>query len=60
MKFMLRSGLFRNLGNIGNSKLYNYCTHGTKRLIEKYIDEVVNQLNYLCDSTVSQENPHGR
>eukprot|EP00123_Amoebidium_parasiticum_P010295 comp20009_c0_seq1/m.24516 comp20009_c0_seq1/g.24516 ORF comp20009_c0_seq1/g.24516 comp20009_c0_seq1/m.24516 type:complete len:729 (-) comp20009_c0_seq1:34-2220(-) len=50
MMFLLRSGLFRNLGNIGNPLLYEYCNVGTKRLIEKYIDEVVYQLNQLADA----------
>eukprot|EP00124_Ichthyophonus_hoferi_P000650 Ihof_evm21s25 gene=Ihof_evmTU21s25 len=50
MMFLLRSGLFRNLGNITNPRLYEYCHIGTKRLIEKYVDEVVYQLNQLADT----------
>eukprot|EP01135_Chromosphaera_perkinsii_P008205 Nk52_evm27s1178 gene=Nk52_evmTU27s1178 len=49
MVFLLRSGLVRSLGGIGNPALYTKCFVGTKTLIEQYIDEVVLQLNMLCD-----------
>lgn len=45
----LREGLLRNLVGINNSKLY-LSSIGTKELIEKYIDEVVKQLNFICDN----------
>eukprot|EP01135_Chromosphaera_perkinsii_P012209 Nk52_evm28s2612 gene=Nk52_evmTU28s2612 len=50
MMFLLREGLHRNLGGIGNPQLYSHCHVGTKTLIERYIDEVVYQLNYICDT----------
>jgi predicted acylesterase/phospholipase RssA len=32
---------------MGNEKLYQRSLHGTKDLIEQYVDEVVYQLNYI-------------
>ncbi|KNC74206.1 hypothetical protein, variant, partial [Sphaeroforma arctica JP610] len=52
MMYLLRSGLFRNLGNMLNPKLFSHCNVGTKRLIEKYNDEVVLQLTQLQDMDI--------
>ncbi|KAL0087683.1 putative esterase of the alpha-beta hydrolase superfamily [Phycomyces blakesleeanus] len=49
MIFALRTSLARNLGDIGNSTLYSHTRVGTKHLISDYIDEVVDQFNWLCD-----------
>ncbi|KAI9284620.1 acyl transferase/acyl hydrolase/lysophospholipase [Umbelopsis sp. AD052] len=49
MIFALRTSLARNLGDMGCSKLYSYTNIGTKDLISEYIDEVVTQLNWICD-----------
>mmetsp|Transcript_10679 Transcript_10679/g.16001 ORF Transcript_10679/g.16001 Transcript_10679/m.16001 type:complete len:432 (-) Transcript_10679:211-1506(-) len=45
----LRSGLLRNLGGIGNIRLHTRTRTGTKYLIEEYIDEVCQQLTYICN-----------
>ena len=45
-------GLLRNLGGMGSIHLHNHCTIGTKHLIEEYVDEVVKQLDFVCDSEV--------
>jgi TAG lipase/lysophosphatidylethanolamine acyltransferase len=37
----LRQDLVKNIGNISDPQLYNQCHFGTKRNIEKYIDEVI-------------------
>ncbi|KAJ3395013.1 hypothetical protein HDU84_004471 [Entophlyctis sp. JEL0112] len=50
LSYMLRSTLCRNLGDMGNTKLYGYARIGTKDLIHEYIDEVIKQLNYLADT----------
>lgn len=50
MIFLLRTSLSRNLGDIGNPALYSVSRVGTKVLIDKYIDEVVRQLNMICDT----------
>ncbi|ORY94010.1 putative esterase of the alpha-beta hydrolase superfamily [Syncephalastrum racemosum] len=47
MIFALRTSLARNLGDMGNPKLYTPV--GTKDLITAYIDQVVEQLNWVCD-----------
>ncbi|CDH56994.1 patatin family [Lichtheimia corymbifera JMRC:FSU:9682] len=49
MIFALRTSLGRNLGDIGNPKLYSHTRIGTKALISSYIEEVVRQLNWICD-----------
>ncbi len=45
----LRQGLHWNLGNIGNPALYGHAYAGTKRLVEDYITEVSEALDFLCD-----------
>ena len=52
--FSLREGLHRNLGNLSNVELYKHTHFGTKRLIDDYITEVNNQLNYLCDHDIAE------
>jgi TAG lipase/steryl ester hydrolase/phospholipase A2/LPA acyltransferase len=47
--FNLRTTLHRNLGDMGNLELYDGIHVGTKKLIEDYIDEVIKQLNFICD-----------
>ncbi|MGK5092655.1 DUF3336 domain-containing protein [Deltaproteobacteria bacterium TL4] len=48
--YHLREGLHQNLGNICNPQLYNKSHTGTKQLIEDYIQEVVTNLNEICDN----------
>ncbi|KAI9003748.1 hypothetical protein BC832DRAFT_518402, partial [Gaertneriomyces semiglobifer] len=58
MMFILRSSLSRNIGDIGNPRLYGYTYVGTKHLIEDYIDELIRQLHIICElesSTVSPD-----
>ena len=50
-----RTGLFRNLGNMGNPALYTHCNVGTKRLIERYNEEVVRQLEYIATVNSSED-----
>ncbi|KAJ3411302.1 hypothetical protein HDV05_002406 [Chytridiales sp. JEL 0842] len=50
MIFLLRTSLSRNLGDMGNPKLYTKSYVGTKHLIEDYINEVTMQLNMICDT----------
>ncbi|CAG8589633.1 2158_t:CDS:10, partial [Funneliformis mosseae] len=54
MIFLLRTSLARNLGDMGQPKLYAYTNIGTKKLIEAYINEVIKQMNIICD-TESEE-----
>lgn len=48
--YHLRQGLHWNQGNIGNPLLYERSIIGTKQLIEEYVDEIANTLDYLCDT----------
>lgn len=48
--YHMRQGLHWNQGNIGNPLLYERSRVGTKRLIEEYVEEVAECLNYLCDT----------
>ncbi|CAG8737543.1 3182_t:CDS:10, partial [Dentiscutata erythropus] len=50
MTFLLKTSLARNLGDMGQPKLYAYTHIGTKKLIESYIAEVVKQMNIICDT----------
>ncbi|KAI7593593.1 putative esterase of the alpha-beta hydrolase superfamily, partial [Hortaea werneckii] len=40
MRFQIRTALTRDLGGMGNVRLYRHCHIGTKLLIEKYIETV--------------------
>eukprot|EP00127_Corallochytrium_limacisporum_P004731 Clim_evm85s172 gene=Clim_evmTU85s172 len=50
--YLLRSGLFRNLGGMLNDKLYSKTHVGTKVLIEQYIDEVAHQLKQIGETDI--------
>ncbi|KAI8067428.1 acyl transferase/acyl hydrolase/lysophospholipase [Thamnidium elegans] len=56
MIFALRTSLARNIGDMGNPKLYSYSRVGTKKLTSDYIEEVVKQLNWICDEPSDPEN----
>jgi TAG lipase/lysophosphatidylethanolamine acyltransferase len=48
MMFLIRAGLIRNLGGIGKPELYSTSHVGTKKLIQDYIDEIVNQIDRVA------------
>lgn len=50
----LREGLHHDLGNMGNSELYNRSNIGTKHLIEEYINQVCESLNYICNNDIPE------
>lgn len=50
LKRALREGLHHDLGNMGNPALYTQSRVGTKHLIEEYITQVCESLDYLCDT----------
>lgn len=52
LKRALREGLHHDLGNMGNPGLYTRSRVGTKHLIEEYITQVCESLDYLCDNPV--------
>lgn len=47
--FTLNEGIHGNMGGMGRSALYRRAKHGTKQLIEQYIDEIDDALRYLAD-----------
>jgi hypothetical protein len=49
---MVHAGLFRNLGNMNNPALFTYCNVGTKRLVERYTEEVVRQLEFIANEEI--------
>ncbi|WPK27674.1 hypothetical protein PUMCH_005071 [Australozyma saopauloensis] len=51
---LLRSGMIRNFGGIAQKKLYTKSYLGTKLMIQEYIGEVLECLNYLNDSMNSE------
>ncbi|ORE19485.1 patatin-domain-containing protein [Rhizopus microsporus] len=59
MIFALRTSLARNLGDMGNLKLYSHAHIGTKNLTTDYIEEVVKQLNWICDESADPEEDPG-
>ncbi|MFN2360293.1 MAG: DUF3336 domain-containing protein, partial [Marinobacter sp.] len=52
LKRALREGLHHDLGNMGNTALYTRSRVGTKHLIEEYITQVCESLDFLCDTPV--------
>lgn len=58
---IFRSGLLRNFGGISDKELYTRSYAGTKNLIEAYISEVLDSLQFLYDfqdfdTTISNAN----
>ena len=53
MRFM-RCRLLRNIANIGSPELYSVLRVGTKRLVEEYIEAVVDALNLIAAETESR------
>ncbi|EFA81484.1 hypothetical protein PPL_05472 [Heterostelium album PN500] len=51
----LRAGLLRNLGGMGNVRLFQESRVGTKYVIEEYVDEVVKQLRFIHEMPESDE-----
>lgn len=49
--------MLRNLGGIGDAKLFEHCLAGTKSLIGEYIQEVVQQLDAICETDFPDFSP---
>lgn len=52
LKRALREGLHHDLGNMGNPVLYSRSRVGTKHLIEEYINQACESLDFLCDHPI--------
>ncbi|MDX1451072.1 MAG: DUF3336 domain-containing protein [Oleiphilaceae bacterium] len=53
----LREGLHHDLGNMGDIRLYRHCYYGTKKLIEDYVTEVCDCIEYVCNSDIPRMTP---
>ncbi|GAB7353613.1 hypothetical protein MBLNU459_g4029t2 [Dothideomycetes sp. NU459] len=49
MLFLIRTSLTRNLGGMGDLRLYKHCRVGTKALIERYNEAALDTLEALVD-----------
>jgi len=49
MRFQIRTALTRDLGGMGNVRLYKHSRIGTKSLIERYIDTVVDTIDTVIN-----------
>lgn len=47
LAFCIRQDLVKNLGGIASPELYDQCHFGTKRLIEKYHNEVIKCIQFI-------------
>ncbi|MFV0277102.1 MAG: DUF3336 domain-containing protein, partial [Parahaliea sp.] len=50
--FALNEGIHGNMDGMGNERLYFYAKAGTKKLIDDYVREIGDALEYLASSTV--------
>lgn len=50
----LRQDLVKNIGNMSNPQLYNQCHLGTKKNIEKYMDEVIKSIKEIYHADTSK------
>ena len=61
--FLVRTALTRNLGGMGNNRLYTHAYSGTKVLIERYIQSALQAIDTLLvttdtDSTAPMDSRH--
>jgi NTE family protein len=47
--FTLNEGIHGNMGGMGRSSLYRRAKFGTKKLIEQYIEEIADSLQFLAE-----------
>ena len=47
--FALNEGIHGNMGGMGSAKLHGRAQSGTKKLVEAYVDEIVDALEYLAN-----------
>lgn len=54
LSYCIRQDISKNVCNIGDKQLYNQCHSGTKRAIEKYIDEVIKCIKTIYSADLNQ------
>ncbi len=52
--FALNEGIHGNMGGMGKPILYHHAKHGTKKLIEDYVDEIVESIEHIARLAPSQ------
>ncbi|WP_197479721.1 patatin-like phospholipase family protein, partial [Oleiphilus sp. HI0132] len=52
--FALNEGIHGNMGGMGKPVLYNHAKYGTKKLIEEYVDEIVESIEHIAELDASQ------
>lgn len=55
LMFRLRGGLARDQFGIQHEGLFSYAMSGTKKIVEKYHENVSMALNFICDSPIADE-----
>ena len=50
--YALNEGIHGNMDGMGHDRLHGKARFGTKKLIEDYVDSIVDALNYLASDTV--------
>lgn len=51
--FALNEGIHGNMGGMGKPVLYTHAKSGTKKLIEDYVDEIVDAINHIASLDAS-------
>lgn len=51
--YALNEGIHGNMDGMGNDRLHQKALFGTKRLIQEYVDAIVNSLEYLASDKVT-------
>lgn len=51
--YALNEGIHGNMDGMGNARLHEKAKFGTKRLIQDYVDAIVNSLEYLASDKVT-------
>ena len=51
--YALNEGIHGNMDGMGNARLHQKAQFGTKRLIQDYVDAIVNSLEYLASEKVT-------
>ncbi|KAK3305403.1 acyl transferase/acyl hydrolase/lysophospholipase [Chaetomium strumarium] len=54
MMYLIRTGLSRDVGGMGNLDLYRHSYVGTKRLIERYVDSAIETIQSVVEKSTYQ------
>ncbi|SPQ26371.1 f2425553-ac7b-4ee4-bece-e8b9cee8a031 [Thermothielavioides terrestris] len=54
MMYLIRTGLSRDVGDMGNMGLYRHSYVGTKALIERYVDSAIKTIESVVEKSIYQ------